>query len=48
LEARLEALGEGAEIEVRGAEERMAGRHPVEVGQEQVLGVAGAAVETTT
>jgi hypothetical protein len=45
LEPGLEALGQAAKVEVRGAEERLAGLHPVEVGQQQVLRVLRAAVE---
>jgi hypothetical protein len=45
LEPGLEALGQASKIEVRGAEERLAGLHPVEVGQQQVLRVLRAAVE---
>ena len=45
LEAGLEAFGEAAEVEVRGAEEGMAGLHAVKVGEEHVLRVLGAAVE---
>jgi len=45
LKAGLEAFGETAEVEVRGAEECVAWLHPVEVGEEHVLGVLGAAVQ---
>ena len=45
MEPGLEAFGQAAKVEVRGAEERMAGLHAVEVGEEHVLGVLGAAVE---
>ena len=45
LEPGLEALGQASKVEVRGAEERLAGLHPVEVGQQQVLRVLRAAVE---
>ncbi len=44
LEAGLEAFGQTGEVEVRGAEECVAGLHPVEVGEQHVLGVLGAAV----
>jgi hypothetical protein len=44
-EPGLEPFGEVAEVEVGGDEERMGGGHPVEHGEQQVLGVAGAAVE---
>jgi hypothetical protein len=44
LKAGLKAFGEAAEVEVRGAEERVTGLHPVEVVEEHVLRVLGAAV----
>ena len=45
LEAGLEPFGQAGHIQVGGAEERVAGFHAVEVGQEHVLGVLGAAVQ---
>ena len=45
LEPGLESFGQAAKIEVRGAEKRLAGLHPVEVGQQQVLRVLRAAVQ---
>ena len=45
LEPGLEAFGEAADLEVGGAEERVARWHPVEVGEEHVLGILRAAVE---
>lgn len=41
----MKPFGEVAEVEVGGGEECMAGGHPVEHGEQEVLGVAGAAVE---
>ena len=45
LEPGLEAFGQAPKVEVRGAEERLTGLYPVEVGQQQVLRVLRAAVE---
>ena len=45
MEPGLKAFGQTGNIQISGAEERIAGFHPVEVGQEHVLGVLGAAVQ---
>ena len=45
LEAGLEAFGQAGNVQVGGTEERMAGFHPVEVGEEHVLSVLGATVQ---
>ena len=44
MKAGLEAFGQAAEVEVRCAEEGVAGFHAVEVVEEHVLRALGAAV----
>jgi hypothetical protein len=45
LKAGLEAFGEAAWVEIRGAKERMAWLHPVEIREKHVLRILRAAVE---
>lgn len=45
MEPGLEPFGKTAEVEIQGAEERMAWLHPVEVGEEHALCALGAAVD---